>query len=54
MAMIGCRWKLLTDPLGVEALYDLARDPAELVALPPTGPEADALRAARDAVLAGG
>lgn len=53
-AMIGPRWKLLTRPDGVEELFDLSNDPRELSPLPPTGPEADALRAARDAILLGG
>ncbi len=53
-AMIGPRWKLLTTPDGTEVLYDLLNDPREQSPLPPTGPDADALRAARDAILLGG
>lgn len=54
MAMIGQRWKLLTTPDGTEVLIDLLNDPQEVSPLPPVGPEADALRAARDALLAEG
>lgn len=53
-AMIGPRWKLLTREDGVEELYDLLEDPLELSPLPPTGVEADSLRALRDALVAGG
>ncbi len=53
-AMIGRRWKLLTRADGVEELYDLENDPLEQAPLPPVGPEAEALRAERDAVMAGG
>lgn len=53
-AMIGPRWKLLTRPDGVEELFDLQDDPLEKKPLPPTGPEADKLRSARDALVAQG
>lgn len=53
-AMIGPRWKLLTTSDGFEYLFDLDNDPGEQNPLPPVGPEADALRAAREAILSGG
>lgn len=50
-AMIGPRWKLLTNELGIEELYDLETDPLELAPLPATGPTANYLRARRVALL---
>lgn len=50
-AMIGPRWKLLTREDGVEELYDLQSDPHEQFPLAPTGPEAEALRQAREALF---
>lgn len=43
-AVVGPRYKLLVDDLGVERMFDLSVDPLELAPLPAVGPDADEMR----------